>query len=180
MTNNDTSISCVRGSKSRGPGSPNVTGFYDSDTGSIQYLVADPETNKAALIDVVLGFDPKNAATNTKHMDAILNFARREGLEIDWLLDTHPHADHLMASSHLKERLQKPNGIGEKVVDIAKLWRDFYNMPDAFAPEKDFDRLFKDGDTFEIGSLPGACDPVAGAYVGVDHLCNRHRCGICA
>ena len=70
------------------------------------------------------------------------------------ILDTHPHADHLMASSFLKERLGKPNGIGEKVKEIADFWRDYYHMPDAFDPEQDFDHLFSDGDTFEIGALP--------------------------
>ncbi len=143
-----------RTSKSSGAGSADVTGFYDDDTGSIQYLVADPQTRKAALIDVVLTFDPESASTNADSVDAILDHAKSEGLEIEWILDTHPHADHLMASSLLKERLNRPNGIGEKVVEIAGLWRDYYNMPDAFDPGRDFDHLFRDGDTFEIGSLP--------------------------
>lgn len=143
-----------RTSKSRGVGSPDVTGFYDDDTGSIQYLVADPKTRKSALIDTVLGFSPQSASTNTESVDAILRYAEHENLEIDWILDTHPHADHLMASSLLKERLNKPNGIGERVTEIAGLWRDYYNMPDAFDPKADFDHLFADGDTFEIGDLP--------------------------
>ena len=141
-------------SPSTGPGSPEVFGFYDDDTGSIQYLVADPETAKAALVDVVLGFDPESAATHSAGADAILSFASSEGFEIEWILDTHPHADHLMASSVLKERIGKPNAIGEKVKEIAELWRDYYNMPDAFDPARDFDRLFADGDEFQIGNLP--------------------------
>lgn len=143
-----------RTSKSGGAGSPEVTGFYDDDTGSIQYLVSDPRTRKAALIDVVFSFDPESASTNSKSVDTILQYAKHEGLEIDWILDTHPHADHLMASSLLKHRLKKPNGIGQKVIEIADLWRDNYNLPGAFDPEADFDHLFSDGDTFEIGSLP--------------------------
>ena len=141
-------------SPSTGPGSPEVFGFYDDDTGSIQYLVADPETAKAALVDVVLGFDPESAATHSAGADAILSFASSEGFEIEWILDTHPHADHLMASSVLKDRIGKPNAIGEKVKEIAELWRDYYNMPDAFDPTRDFDRLFADGDEFQIGNLP--------------------------
>ena len=86
-----------RSSLSRGAGSPDVTGFYDDDTGSIQYLVSDPETHKAALIDVVFTFDPESAATDPASVDKILNYAAHEGLEIEWILDTHPHADHLMA-----------------------------------------------------------------------------------
>jgi len=141
-------------SRSRGRGSPEVTGFYDDATGSIQYLVADPETRKAALIDTVLGFEPESAATDPAGVDAILRFVDREGLEIVWILDTHPHADHLMASALLKTRLGAPNAIGEKVTEIAELWRGLYNMPAAFDPARDFDRLFTDGDTFKIGALP--------------------------
>lgn len=143
-----------RTSPSRGAGSPQVTGFYDDDTGSIQYLVADPDTHQAALIDTVMPFDHRSAATNSKPVDDILNFAGNEGLDIAWILDTHPHADHLMASSYLKQHLGKPNAIGAKVSEIAELWREFYYMPDAFDPASDFDHLFEDGDRFEIGSLP--------------------------
>ena len=141
-------------SLSNGPASPEVTGFYDADTGSIQYLAVDPETKKAALIDTVLTFDPESASTNTDSVDAILRFAEAEGVEIEWILDTHPHADHLMASSYLKDRLGKPNAIGAKVQEIAELWRDYYHLPDAFDPAQDFDHLFADGDTFQIGTLP--------------------------
>lgn len=143
-----------RTSPSRGPKSAEITGFYDKATGSIQYLAADPTTRKAALIDIVQGFDPASAATDTEAAEHILRFAEAEGLEIEWVLDTHPHADHLMASHWLKERLGKPNAIGEKVKEIAELWRDLYHLPDAFDPEADFDHLFADGDTFSIGDLP--------------------------
>ncbi|SDX49313.1 MBL fold metallo-hydrolase [Litoreibacter albidus] len=143
-----------RTSRSNGAQSPEVVGFYDDDTGSIQYLVTDPDTRKAALIDVVMTFDPQNAAISSERVDAILRFAESEGSEIEWILDTHPHADHLMASSYLKERLGKPNAIGEKVKDIAAMWRDYYHLPDAFDPAQDFDHLFADGDTFKIGNLP--------------------------
>lgn len=141
-------------SPSRGSNSPEVTGFYEPDTGSIQYVVADPATKKAALIDVVHNFDPKSAATNTKSADQIAEFVKKQGLEVTWVLDTHPHADHFMASSFLKQRFAAPNGIGEKVREIAKIWERLYHMPDAFYPERDFDRLFADGETFEIGELP--------------------------
>lgn len=146
-------MSLSRTSPSRGHGSPDVIGFYDDDTGSIQYLVTDPGSGKSALIDVVLGFDPAGARTDPESADAILRYVESEKLEVVWVLDTHPHADHLMASSYLAERLGAPNAIGEKVAEIAELWRDYYNMPDAFDPQRDFSRLFADGDTFEIGDL---------------------------
>lgn len=141
-------------SPSTGSNSPDVIGFYDTDTGSIQYLVIDPKTQKGALIDIVQGFDTASGSTDKSGPEEILRYVESEKISIEWVLDTHPHADHLMASSFLKEQLGAPNAIGEKVCDVAELWRDYYNMPDAFNPEEDFDRLYADGDTFEIGSLP--------------------------
>ena len=143
----------TRKSPSTGARSPEVTGFYEADTGSIQYVVADPGTKKAALIDVVLDFDPASAKTGTESAQEILDFVKREGLEVEWVLDTHPHADHMMASSWLVEQTGAPNAIGEKVKEIAHLWADLYNMPGVFDPESDFSRMFADGDTFKIGDL---------------------------
>ncbi|KAF0675623.1 MBL fold metallo-hydrolase [Profundibacterium mesophilum] len=143
----------VRQSASTGPNSPDVWGIYEPDTGSIQYICADPATKKAALIDVVLNFDPARFATDTRSMEQVLGLVEKHGLTVEWVLDTHPHADHMMASSHLKKRTGAANAIGEKVRDIAELWRDYYNTPDAFDPHRDFDRLFADGDTFRIGYL---------------------------
>jgi glyoxylase-like metal-dependent hydrolase (beta-lactamase superfamily II) len=144
----------IRQSESRGPNSPDVTGFYEPDTGSIQYVVSDPQTKKAAIIDAVWNFDQHNARTSTHSADEILRYVQDRGLTVDWILDTHPHADHFMAGAYLKERLGAPQAIGEKVRGIAKLWRDLYNLPDAFDADAAFDRLFADGDTFKIGSLP--------------------------
>lgn len=146
-------MSTIRKSPSTGPGSPDVTGFYEKDTGSIQYVVSDPATKKAAIVDAVWNFDPANARTYRDSADEILRHVEAEGLDVAWVLDTHPHADHLMATSYLKEKLGAPQGIGEKVKDIAELWRDYYNLPNAFDIEATFDRLFADGDTFEIGNL---------------------------
>lgn len=143
----------VRHSPSRGPGSPDVWGIYEPDTGSIQYVCADPATKKAALIDVVWNFNPKSYATDTGSIEQVLDLVEKEGLTVEWVLDTHPHADHFMASTLVKDRTGAPNAIGEKVKDIAKLWSEIYNLPNAFDPERDFDRLFKDGETFKIGNL---------------------------
>ena len=142
-----------RTSASQGPASPSVTGFHDPATGSIQYVAVDEATKKAALIDVVLDFDPASGATSTQSAQAVLDFVEREGLEVEWILDTHPHADHMMASAWLKERLGAPAGIGAKVRDIAKLWEELYNTPAAFDPDRDFDNLFEDGETFKLGNL---------------------------
>jgi len=143
----------VRHSPSQGAGSPDVWGVYEPDTGSVQYVVADPATKKAALIDVVWNFSPKSYATDTVSMDQVMDLVAREGLSVEWVLDTHPHADHWMASAHLKERTGAPNAIGERVRTIAGLWSEIYHVEGAFDADRDFDRLFADGDTFAIGEL---------------------------
>lgn len=143
----------VHHSRSRGSMSPNIWGVYEPDTGSIQYICADPSTKKAALIDVVWNFDPKHYRTDCGSMDQVLRIVAEQGLSVEWVLDTHPHADHLMASAQLKGRTGAQNAIGEKVRDIARLWSEIYHMPDAFKPERYFDRLFADGEIFRIGEL---------------------------
>ena len=143
----------VRFSPSTSPQSPNVWGIYEPDTGSIQYICADPTTKKAALIDVVWNFDPKHYRTSTESLDQILDLVCENGLEVEWVLDTHPHADHLMASAVLKERTGAPAAIGAKVTEIAKIWEEIYHLPGVFNPTRDFDRLFAEGETFRIGNL---------------------------
>lgn len=142
-----------RRSPSRGAGSPTVHGFYDKASGSVQYVAVDEATKHCALIDVVQDFDPKSAATAHDSAQEILDFVEKEGLKVAWVLDTHPHADHMMASDFLKAKTGAPNGIGAKVAEIAELWRGYYNLPDAFDVTRDFDRLFADGDTFPLGDL---------------------------
>ena len=143
----------TRQSPSSGPTSPRVHGFYDKATGSAQYVAIDEATRKCALIDVVQDFDPRNATTSHASAQEILDFVRDEGLTVEWILDTHPHADHLMAAAWLKDQTGAPNAIGEKVRQIADLWRDYYNLPEAFDADRHFDRLFADGDTFRLGDL---------------------------
>ncbi|WP_425101605.1 MBL fold metallo-hydrolase [Tropicibacter sp. S64] len=142
-----------RTSPSTGASSPEVTGFHDQETGSIMYVAADPATKKAALIDIVLDFDPAHGRTRTDSAEKVLRFVKDKGLIVEWVLDTHPHADHMMASHWLRQKTGAPNAIGEKVRQIAALWRDIYNLPDAFDPDRDFDRLFADGDSFALGNL---------------------------
>lgn len=143
----------TRHSPSTGSGSPDIWGFYEEDTGSIQYLAVDTRKRKGVLIDVVQNFDQAEARTSFESADEILEFAERQKVQIVRVLDTHPHADHLMASANLKDRLNVPNAIGRKVLEIADLWRDLYHLPDAFDPARDFNDLFEDGATFEIGDL---------------------------
>ncbi len=140
-------------SKSRGAGSPTVVGFYEPDTGSCQYICIDDETRKCAVIDVVQKFDPKSFATDFAHAAWALDYIKKNDLELEWILDTHPHADHFIAADWLRNKTGVKTAIGEKVREIAVLWRDYYNLPDAFPIDPDFDHLFADGDTFKLGNL---------------------------
>lgn len=132
---------------------PYVKGFFDPRTSSVQYVVIDPATKHCAIIDPVFDFDEKSGCTKTTNADAILAFVEAEGLTIDWLLDTHPHADHFSAGHYLKERTGAPTAIGSRIVDVQRLWKDFYNWPSLATDGSQWDRLFDDGDRFKIGSL---------------------------
>ena len=132
---------------------PEVTGFFDKRTWSVQYVVADPETKKCAIVDPVLDYDEKSGQTATIHADNILQFVKEKGYEVEWILDTHPHADHFSAAAYLKEKTGAPTAIGEKVTDVQKLWKDFYNWPDLPADGSQWDKLFADGETFKVGNI---------------------------
>src|SRR3990167_892503 len=128
---------------------------HDKKVGSWQYVVSAPVSRKCAIIDPVWDFDEKAAATSTRNADAILDYVKAEGLTVEWLLDTHPHADHFSAAPFLNEKLGAPTAIGEKVIGVQKLWKDIYGLDDDFpADGRQWDRLFKAGDTFAVGDLP--------------------------
>lgn len=133
---------------------PEVAGFYDKPTGAIQYVVTDPVTRRCAVIDPILDFDEKSGATATKNADALLDFIRENGLELEWILDTHPHADHFSAAHYLKERTGAPTAIGDRIVEVQALWKAIYNWPDFPADGSQWDRLFGEGETCMIGNLP--------------------------
>ncbi|MCL7940175.1 MBL fold metallo-hydrolase [Halomonas sp. ATCH28] len=140
-------------SPNSGAGTPDVAGFFDPRTFSVQYVVSDPTTGKCAIIDPVYDFDEKSGATETHHADELLAYVKEHKLEVEWVLDTHPHADHFSAAQYLSERTGAPTAIGEKVVDVQKLWKELYHWPDFSADGSQWDRLFAEGDTFRIGEL---------------------------
>jgi glyoxylase-like metal-dependent hydrolase (beta-lactamase superfamily II) len=133
---------------------PIVKGFFDKRTFSVQYVVADPVTKKCAIVDPVLDFDEKSGAVATWNADAILDHIREQGYEVEWILDTHPHADHFSAARYLKDKTGAPTAIGAKVVEVQKLWKGYYNWPDFPADGSQWDRTFAEGDTFTVGSIP--------------------------
>jgi glyoxylase-like metal-dependent hydrolase (beta-lactamase superfamily II) len=132
---------------------PDVKGFFDPRTWSIQYVVSDPATRACAIIDPVLDFDEKSGATGTVNADEILAHVAENDLTVVWILDTHPHADHFSAAHYLQEKTGAPTAIGEHVVDVQRLWKGIYNLPTLPADGSQWNRLFAHGDCFEIGSL---------------------------
>lgn len=132
---------------------PLVAAFFDERTFSVQYVVADPATRKCAIIDPVLDFDEKSGATGTGNADRLLDHIATEKLELEWILDTHPHADHFSAAAYLKQKTGAPMAIGERIVEVQKLWRDIYNWPELAVDGSQWDRLFADGERFRIGNL---------------------------
>lgn len=133
---------------------PDVSGFFDEATSTVTYLVADPATSKAAIIDPVLDYDPASGRISHDNLYRLLAFVKEEGLTVEWVLDTHAHADHLTGTAVLREKLGAKSGIGEHIVDIQSYWRDVFNMPCVATDGTPYDRLFADGDRFAIGDLP--------------------------
>lgn len=132
-----------------------IKSFWDEPTGSWQYVFHDPATMKGAIVDPVWNFDPQSGATSTRSAEEILAYVRSASIEIVWILDTHPHADHFSAAPWLKQHLGAPTGIGEHVVGVQKLWKDIYNLGDDFSTDgSQWDRLFRDGETFTVGNIP--------------------------
>jgi len=130
-------------------GAPEITAFFDEATNSVSYLVADPETKVAAIIDAVLDFDPASGKVSTKSAEAILDVATRDGLRIEWILETHAHADHLSASAWLKERTGATIGIGAGIREVQRTFGSLFEPCESDC----FDRLFVDGDKIELGAL---------------------------
>jgi glyoxylase-like metal-dependent hydrolase (beta-lactamase superfamily II) len=131
-----------------------VTGFYEATTGSVQYVVADPLTRKSAVIDPVLDFDPRSGSIRTTSADQLLRHIEAHGLTLEWILDTHPHADHFSAAGYLKDMTGAATGIGERVTEVQRLWKQIYNLPDTVPTDgSQWDHLFADGERFTIGEM---------------------------
>ncbi|RUR52868.1 MBL fold metallo-hydrolase [Vreelandella populi] len=140
-------------SASTGQGMPEVAGFFDPRTFSVQYIISDPTTQKCAIIDPVLDFDEKSGATATHHADELLAYVAKHDLSVEWVLDTHPHADHFSAAQYLKEKTGAPTAIGEHITKVQALWKEIYHWPETPTDGRQWDRLFAAGDTFKIGEL---------------------------
>ncbi|MBX7534680.1 MBL fold metallo-hydrolase [Qipengyuania sp. GH1] len=132
---------------------PAIEAFFDEATNTISYLLGDPATRKAAVIDPVLDFDLASGAADTRSAERILAFAEDGGWQITMVLETHAHADHLSAAPFIKARTGARIGIGARIKDVQKIFRPVFAMEDLATDGSDFDRLFKDGERFAIGEL---------------------------
>lgn len=133
---------------------PGIQHFYDEQTGSLSYVISDPDSKSAAIIDPVLGFSAVSGRTDKSGARKIIEYIQTEGLSLEWILETHAHADHLTAAQFLKSELGGQVGIGQGIRNVQEHFAKVFNMQAPFrADGHQFDRLFSDGDSFQIGSL---------------------------
>jgi len=131
-----------------------VEGFFDPATWTVSYLLLDNGTRRCALIDTVLDYDPKSGRTRSATADRLASRVESLGARVEWLLETHVHADHLSAAPYLKERLGGKVAIGGEVTHVQGVFGKLFNAgPDFRTDGSQFDRLFADGDTFHVGDL---------------------------
>lgn len=132
---------------------PDVLSFFHEDTNTITHIVIDPETNHAAIVDSVLDYDAASGRTHTATADALIGVVKDRGLTIDWILETHVHADHLSAAPYLQDRLGGEIAIGSHVKDVQKVFSKLFNANGVATDGSQFGHLFEDGETFRIGKL---------------------------
>lgn len=130
-----------------------IRAFFNEPTNTVSYLIWDRERRRAAVIDPVLDFDHRSGKASTASAEEILAAAADEGVRIDWVLETHAHADHLSAAPFVKLKTGAKVGIGEHIKDVQRIFRPVFNLTDVSAEGSEFDRLFTDGETFAIGGL---------------------------
>ena len=133
---------------------PTVKTFFDEATFTATHVISDPGTRHAAIVDSVKDYDPKSGRTSTASADAVIAYVRERDLTVEWILETHVHADHLTAAPYLKEKLDGGTGIGARIDVVQGVFKKVFNAEDDFATDgRQFDRLFADGEVFHIGEL---------------------------
>jgi glyoxylase-like metal-dependent hydrolase (beta-lactamase superfamily II) len=132
---------------------PEIKAFFDEQTFTITYLVSDPKSRKAVVIDSVLDFDPKAARTSTASAERVLAAAREKGLSIEWALETHAHADHLSAAPFFRQRTGARIAIGEHIIDVQNVFRPIFGAGDIRGDGTPFDKLLRDGEALKVGGI---------------------------
>ena len=131
-----------------------VEAFFDAPTGTASYVVSDPATRAAAIIDPVLDFDYKSGRTTTRQADRVLAYLAEQGLKVEWILETHAHADHLSSARYLQGKVGGRIAIGENIREVQATFKKIYNLERNFLPDgSQFDHLFAEGETFRIGEV---------------------------
>ena len=135
---------------------PNITAFFDYATNTISYVVRDPNGSACAIIDSVLDFDFASGRTDTQSADKLINFVTENKLDVQWLLESHVHADHLSAAPYIQMKVGGKIGIGSRITDVQQTFGKIFNEGTEFQRDgSQFDKLFVEGDTFHIGQLRG-------------------------
>lgn len=132
---------------------PALHAWFDEATNTITYAVWDPATLHAAIIDPVLDYDHRSGRASHRSADAILDFVASHDLTVQWILETHAHADHLSAAPYLKEKTGAPIGIGERITEVQRTFAPVFGLEDVSGDGREFDRLFREGDLFPLGGL---------------------------
>jgi len=133
---------------------PDVKAFFDEPTFTASYVVSEPGGKSCAIIDSVLDYDPKSGRTSTESADEIIAYVKDRNLKVEWILETHAHADHLSAAPYLKQKLGGRTAIGEHISDVQGIFKKIFNVEPGFQTDgSQFDQLFADGDEFEIGKM---------------------------
>ncbi|MHB1086291.1 MAG: MBL fold metallo-hydrolase [Minisyncoccota bacterium] len=135
---------------------PDVQGFFDPSTNTISYVVADPATNRCAIIDSVLDYNIFSGSLSSESADNIADHVRERGYEVEWILETHMHADHISAAAYLKDKLGGKVAIGNHISEIQKMYQEIFAVPETELKDAQakFDRLWEDFETFTLGSIP--------------------------
>lgn len=134
---------------------PEVKGFFDQATYTITYVVRDPSSQHCAIIDPVLDYDPKSGRTSTQSADEVIEYIAANKLEVDWILETHAHADHISGARYLKEKYACPIAIGAAITTVQETFKKVFNLDDFTPDGSQFDTLFNDGDEITIGNITG-------------------------
>jgi glyoxylase-like metal-dependent hydrolase (beta-lactamase superfamily II) len=133
---------------------PEVVSFFDQTTFTVTHVVIDPQTRACAVVDPVLDYDPDSGRTSTHAVDKVISYITTHNLSLEWVLETHIHADHLTAAPLLTKQLGGKSAIGSKVKQVQRIFSNAFNITENFACDgSDFDQLFEDGETFTVGKL---------------------------
>lgn len=143
-----------------------IQAFFDEATFTVTYVAADPASGKAAIIDPVLDYDPASGRTSTTSAERVLGYIKEQQLQVEWILETHVHADHLTAAPLMKQRLAATTAIGQHVTAVQNTFKGVFNIKGLATDGSQFDRLFADEDTFKIGALTARVMHVPGHTPG--------------